>query len=120
MAKQPYIILQQEHRFSKYGTPMVKITFVGVKDRLEYVTYVDQPNRNYKHWEHIIRHPNHGFVLGNLRTKAHKDRLLISADSEPVIEWETTDPEEIFAQAQTLWTEEDRKANEGTFRGLFK
>jgi hypothetical protein len=46
--------------------------------------------------------------------------LLINADSNPVIEWESVNPEEIFAEAQALWAEEDRRAEEGTFRGLFK
>jgi hypothetical protein len=118
--KQPYIILEQSKRFSKFGTPMVQITMVGVKDRLEYTTYIDAPNKNYKNWEHIIRHPDHGFVLGNCDVKTHKDKLLINADSDPVLEWESANPEEIFAQAQALWAEEDRKAEAGTFRDLFK
>jgi hypothetical protein len=118
--KQPYIVLSQERRFSKYGTPMIKITLVGVKDRLEYVTYIDEPNKNYKNWEHITRHSEHGFVLGNCTVKTHKDRLLINADSNPVIEWESVNPEEIFAEAQALWAEEDRRADAGTFRDLFK
>jgi hypothetical protein len=46
--------------------------------------------------------------------------LLINADSNPVIEWESVNPEEIFAEAQALWAEEDRRADAGTFRDLFK
>jgi hypothetical protein len=117
--KQPYVVLEQINKFSKYGTPMVQITMVGVKDRKEYITYIDKPNRNYKNWQHIIRHSDHGFVLGNCEIKRHKEKLLINADSDPIIEWEAENPNDIMDQLQAIWAEDDRKAAAGTFRDLF-
>lgn len=119
--KQPYIVLKQEARTSKkYGTPMTKITFLGVKDRREYVTYIDAPHRNYKKWLHIINHPDHGFVLRNLKTKSHKGDELIDADSDPIIEWEDTTDEEIMRQLAEVWAEEDRRRGTDKFRDLFE
>lgn len=119
--RQPYIILKQEQRVSKrYGTPMTKITLLGVKDRKEYVTYIDAPNRNHKNWDHIVRNPEHGFVLRNLRTKTHKDQTLIDADSHPIIDWEDVNDQEILRQLAEIWAEEDLRNNTDKFRDLFK
>jgi hypothetical protein len=117
--KQPFIVLAQEHRFSKIGTPMIKITFVGAKDRKEYITYIDKPNRNYKHWQHIVANPEHGFVLRNLIVKRHKDRLLIDADSQPIIECEDDNSERILSILQDVWSEQDRTAESDRFSDLF-
>jgi hypothetical protein len=119
--KQPYVVLKQERGFSRHlGTEYVKITFLGVKDREEYHTYVDTPNHNYKNWEHIIRNPKHGFVVRNLRTKTHKGKTLIDADSKPIIDWEDVDDLEIMRQVSEIWAEEDQKADSDRFRDLFE
>ena len=118
--KQPYIILKQEQSVSKrFGTPMTKITMVGVKDRREYITYIDAPNRNHRNWDHIIRNPNHGFVLRNLKIKEHRGKLLIDADSHPIIEWEDINDVAIMDQLTEIWAEEDLR-NTDKFRDLFK
>jgi len=117
---QPYIVLKQESRTSKkYGTPMTKITFLGVKDRKEYVTYVDAPHRNYKNWQHIINNPNHGFVLSNLTFKKYKDDILIDADSKPLIQREDVNDKEIMEELAEIWAEEDRRNNTDKFSDLF-
>lgn len=119
--KQPYVILKQEWGRSRHlGTEYVKITFLGIKDRQEYVTYVDSPNHNYKNWSHIINNPTHGFVVRNLKTKEHKGRTLISADSKPIIDWEDTDDVEIMRQVSEIWAEEDLKNDSDKFRDLFE
>lgn len=119
--KQPYIVLKQEPRFSKvYGTPMTKITLIGVKDRLEYITYIDGPNRNHANWQHIIKNPEHGFVLRNLNVKANKDKNLINADSEPIIEWEDDNNTAMMNQLYDIWTEEDRRNGSDKFGDLFE
>jgi len=118
---QPYVVLKQEARTSKkYGTPMTKITFMGIKDRREYVTYIDAPHRNYKNWQHIINNPNHGFVLRNLKIKLHKGQELIDADSTPIIDWEDNTDTEIMRQIAEYWAEEDRKNGTDKFRDLFE
>jgi predicted alpha/beta hydrolase len=119
--KQPYVVLKQEAGFSRHlGTEYVKITFLGIKDRKEYITYVDTPNHNYKNWEHIIRNPRHGFVVRNLKTKTHKGHELVNADSRPIIEIEDTDDVEIMRQVAEIWAEEDLKANSDRFRDMFE
>jgi len=118
---QPYIVLKQEARTSKkYGTPMTKITLLGVKDRKEYVTYVDAPHRNYKNWQHIINNPNHGFVLRNIKTKLHKGEELVDADSRPIIDMEDHNDEEIMRQLAEIWAEEDLRRGTDKFRDLFE
>lgn len=119
--KQPYVVINQEARTSmKYGTPMTKITLLGVKDRKEYVTYVDTPHRNYKNWSHIINNPNHGFVLRNIKTKMHKGEELVDADSKPIIDVEMESLEEVMEIIAEFWEEEDRKRNSDKFRDLFE
>ena len=119
--KQPYIVLKQESGISqRFGTPMTKITLLGVKDRKEYITYVDTPNYNYKNWSHIINNPNHGFILRNLKTKQHKDKTLIDADSKPIIEFEDEDDVEIFKELAKIWAEEDLRNNTDKFSDLYR
>ena len=119
--KQPYVVLKQEESTSKkYGTPMTKITLLGVKDRKEYITYVDTPHRNYKNWEHVINNPTHGFVLRNITTKIHKDKELVDADSKIIIEWEDNDDSEIMRQVAEIWAEEDLRNGSDKFSDLFK
>jgi hypothetical protein len=119
--KQPYVVLKQEASISKrYGTPMTKITLLGVKDRREYVTYVDAPNRNHKNWSHIINNPDHGFVLRNIKTKQHKDKELVDADSKPIIEVEMENDQEIMRQVADIWAQEDLKNGSDKFRDLFE
>lgn len=119
--KQPYIVLKQEASTSKkYGTPMTKITLLGVKDRREYITYVDTPHHNYKNWEHVIRNPEHGFVLRNIKTKIHKDKELVDADSKIIIEREDDDDIEIMKELAEIWAEEDLRNGSDKFSDLFK
>jgi hypothetical protein len=122
--KQPYIVVEQRAGYSKIaGTPMTTLILVGVKDRREYVTYVDTPNRNATNWQHITRHPEHGFVLRNLNTTnktTKKGQTIINADSEPIIEWETDELDEVLIDAQKYWDEEDRKNDSDKFGDLFE
>lgn len=119
--KQPYLVLKQEANTSKkYGTPMTKITLLGIKDRREYITYVDTPHHNYRNWQHIIQNPSHGFIISNVKTKAHKDKILVDADSRPIIDWEDTTDEEMLRQISELWAEEDSRRGADKFRDLFK
>lgn len=118
---QPYLVLKQEASTSKkYGTPMTKITLMGIKDRKEYMTYIDAPNRNYKNWQHIINNPDHGFVLRNIKTKQHKDKELVDADSAVIIEWEDVNDQEMLRQIAEVWAEEDLRNGSDKFRDLFK
>ena len=122
--KQPYIVVEQRPGYSKIaGTPMTTLILIGVKDRREYVTYVDTPNRNAAHWAHITRHATHGFVLRNLtptNKTTKKGQTIINADSEPIIEWEADSLDEVLIDAQRYWEEEDRKNLSDKFGDLFE
>ncbi len=122
--KQPYIVIEQRPGYSKIaGTAMTTVIMVGVKDRREYVTYVDTPNRNAVNWQHITRSPDHGFVLRNLtptNKATKKGQTIINADSEPIIEWETDTLDEVLADAQRYWEQEDRRAGSDKFGDLFE
>jgi hypothetical protein len=116
---QLYIVVKQERGTSRHmGTPLVKITFVGITDRKEYVTYVDLPNHNVKNWQHIIDNPDRGFVLRNLKVKQHRDRLLINADSKPLIEVEEESLDPIMTVVLSHWDRQDQGPNR--FGDLFE
>lgn len=122
--KQPYIILEQRQGYSqKYGTEMTTIIMVGVKDRREYVTYIDTPNRNAANWQHITNHTERGYVLRNLKLTdktTKKGQQIINADSDPIIEWETDTLDEVLIDAQKYWAQEDRKNGSDKFGDLFE
>lgn len=116
---QLYMVIKQEPGHSRHlGTPLVKITFVGITDRREYVTYVDLPNHNRKNWQHIIDNPTRGYVLRNLQIKQHRDRLLINADSQPLIEVEEASLEPILNVVESHWDRQDQGPNR--FGDLFE
>ena len=104
---QNYVIIKQTRIKSRYGHLITQIDLVGVKDRLCYRTYIDPNNRNFTNWAHILHHSNHGFLLGRLKTRSQD---IISADSNPVIRWESTDPEEIYGELLSVWQEQDSQS----------
>ena len=122
--KQPYIVIEQKSGYSKIaGTPMTTIVMIGIKDRREYVTYVDAPNRNAKNWSHIINNPTHGFVLRNLtitNKTTKKGQSIVNADSEILIEVEELNLESILNTVNEFWDEEDRKRDSDRFGDLFE
>lgn len=118
--EQTYVVLKQERGLSKVtGHPYVKITLVGTRDRDEYVTYIDHANHNHKNWFHITNNPEHGFVLQNLRIKQHKDRMLVDADSKPIIAAEDPTPDRIFDTLRDVWREQDERGK-NNYRNLFE
>ena len=122
--KQPYIVIEQREGFSRItGHPLTTIIFVGCKDRKEYVTYIDQANRNTEHWSHILRNPQHGFAISNVKLKSKVTRQgqgIINADSEFRIESEYESLDEMLAEIQEIWQEQDRKGDSDRFRDLFE
>jgi hypothetical protein len=122
--KQPYIVIEQRPGYSKIaGTPMTTLTLIGIKDRREYVTYVDTPNRNAEHWQHITRNPTHGFVLRNLditNKTTKKGQPIVNADSEILIEVEELSLDPILNTVNEFWDEEDRKRDSDRFGDLFE
>lgn len=114
-----YAVLQQEKRPSKYGGMIVKITLVGVLDRKEYITYVDPLNLNIKNWQHIINNPEHGFILTDLKLKRGKDDL-INADSEPVIDGQYVNMNDMLDLLQQVWDKQDAANNPSRFSDLFE
>jgi len=116
--KQAYIIFKQRDINSKFGGSVTEVTLIGTKDRNQYKTFVDPRNRNFPHWQHIVRNPEHGFVLRNLNM-SKKGELLINADSQPIIECEDEDNERILATLYEVWQEQDRLAGSDRFGDLF-
>jgi hypothetical protein len=117
---QNYIIVKQETISSKYGGQVVKITLVGTRDRFEYTTYVDPKNRNATNWWHIINHPTRGYIVSGVKTKQNKEgRLLINADSDPLIKAEVEDSTDLFKELLAVWREQD-EATPNQFRNLFE
>jgi hypothetical protein len=117
---QTYVVLTQEKGLSKItGQPYTKVTLVGTHDRDEYTTYIDTANHNHSNWHHILMNPEHGFVLKNLRVKLHKERLLVDADSKPIIAAEHTEQSYILDELKAVWAEQDHR-QQNRFRDLFE
>lgn len=117
---QTYVVLVQERGLSKItGQPYTKLILVGTHDRDEYTTYIDTANHNHSNWSHIINNPEHGFVLTNLRIKKHKDRLLVDADSKPIIAAEHESQTYVLDELRTVWAEQDNR-QKNKFRDLFE
>lgn len=114
-----WAVLKQEKRPSKYGGMVVKITLVGVLDRKEYTTYVDPLNLNVKNWHHIINNPEHGFILTDLKVKRGKEDL-INADSNPVIDGQYPNINEMLDLLQQVWDKQDKQNNPNRFSDLFQ
>lgn len=122
--KQPYIVIDQRPGYSKIaGTPMTTLTLIGIKDRREYVTYVDTPNRNARNWQHVTNNPTHGFVLRNLditNKTTKRGQPIVNADSEVLIEVEELSLEPILVTVKNFWDQEDRKNNSDRYSDLFE
>lgn len=103
---QPYIVLKQHPMKSKHGGTVHHITLVGVLDRMQYHTYIDPDNRNYKYWYRLINNPQDGFVIKNCQIKRDD---LISADSRISIVWQTDNANDIFDELYDIWQEQDAK-----------
>lgn len=101
---QPYIVLKQTRIRSRYGNMITQLELVGGRDRELYRTYIDPRMRNFANWSHILHHSQHGFVLDKLKVKGPG---LVSADSDPIIVWETEDPDQIYTELEQIWQEQD-------------
>ena len=103
---QPYIVLKQHPMTSKHGGRIYHIVLVGGQDRLEYHTYIDPKNRNYRYWSRLIESPDNGFVIKGCQIKRD---TLISADSRISIVWQTDDPNDVYEELYDIWSEQDAK-----------
>lgn len=119
MAKQHYAIVKQETKYSKYGGVITTVTLVGLDDRKEYTTYIDPSNFNAKNWSHIVRHPEHGFILTGLRVKKNTDKAIINADSDPVIAWEHTNIDDVLDAIMDKWSQQDLARRPPSFDDFF-
>jgi hypothetical protein len=117
--KQYYAVVKQEQSYSKYGGSITAITLIGLHDRQEYKTYIDPSNFNADHWGHIIRHPEHGFILGNLKTKRKLEKLIINADSDPIIAWEHDNIDALVEAVIEKWRQEDQTKHLPKFDDFF-
>ena len=122
--KQPYIVLLQTESISRItGKPLTTITFVGCKDRKEYVTYIDVSNHNHEHWSHVLRNPDSGFCISNVKLKSKltkKGQGIVNADSRFRIEAEYESLDMMLAEIQEIWAEQDRKDDSDRYRDLFE
>tara|TARA_R110000803_G_scaffold105679_1_gene173891 strand:- start:681 stop:1043 length:363 start_codon:yes stop_codon:yes gene_type:complete len=78
-----FYIVEQEVMPSRHGGYITEIKMISMQNGEYYHTYVDENNRNYKHWYEYTNHPQAGYIISNLKLK--KDNL-ISADSRPHLE----------------------------------
>ena len=101
---QPYIVLKQHPMTSKHGGKIFHVTLVGAIDRMQYHTYIDPNNRNYKYWARVVENPDNGFVIKGCQIKKED---LISADSRITVVWQTDDANDVFDELYDIWQEQD-------------
>jgi len=107
---QLYVVYDVKTKTSKYGNEIYEISIIGTEDRFMYKTYIDVMNRNYANWAGIIREPNQGYILKNLKRRGLKDnKNLIDADSRPQIAWVTEHKQEVLDELVDNWLERDKK-----------
>jgi hypothetical protein len=115
-----YAIIKQEQKRSRHGGEVTEVTMVGLDDRLPYTTWIDPLNMNNKYWSHILRSPEHGFILTGLKKKKMQDRDdVINADSKPIIAWEHASQDEMIAVIMDEWRRQD-SAKRPSFEDFFK
>lgn len=85
---QDYEVLKVEKHFSKFGGDFYYVFFKGLTDMQSYKTPVYVKLRNFNRWRLVLdfNNPesNAGMVLGNLKLKNVKKRI-IDADSQVTI-----------------------------------
>lgn len=116
-----YAIIKQEDKWSKHGGKVTEITLVGLDDRKPYTTWIDPMNMNNRYWQHILRSPEHGFILKGLKVKRMVDRDdVINADSKPVIAWEHEDIDEMLDTIMDEWRRQDGVNKPPAFSDFFQ
>lgn len=115
---QNYVRFRQEMINSQSGNKIWAITLIGCVDRQLYTTYVDPRNRNYANWSHVVHRPQHGFVLGAVKTRDVK-RCILDADSKIIILWESDCLEQVFDEMYSVWQEQDNQTK-NNFREIFE
>ena len=101
-----YAILKQREFHSKYGGTATEIILVNIQTRQEFKTYIDQRNFNAVNWQHIIRHPERGYVLTGIKIKDQVKGIL-NADSDPIISFESESQDTVLDELQSYWAEQD-------------
>ena len=103
---EPVFVTRILERDSKYGNGIFEIHMTGIQSRINYKTYADPQNVNYRRWEPIIKiGDGRGIVLNNLKLKTAPD--LINADSDPQIKYVVT-LEELAEELAEYWKNQDR------------
>jgi hypothetical protein len=116
-----YVIIKQECKWSKHGGQVTEISMVGLDDRKLYTTWIDPTNMNAKYWSHILRSPEHGFVITGVKTKRMVDRDdVINADSKPIIAQEHIDIDEMLNIIMEHWNHLDGRNRAPSFSDLFR
>jgi len=96
---------------------MVKIEFIGTKDRMLYHTYVDHSLRNHQLWQEIVTQPTRGFIVKDLKIKDAK-KLLINADHAPTILADVDSVDQLVEILKEQWQAQDM--NKSQFHTLFE
>ena len=102
-----YAIIKQEQFHSKYGGIATEIILVNIKTRQEFKTYIDDRNFNSVNWQHILRHPERGYVITGVKIK-DATKKIINADSDPIISFESETQDTVFDELESYWAEQDR------------
>lgn len=119
MIKQNYVIYQQSKQHSRHGGMITKLLAIGVRDRKDYVTYIDPTNYNYQQWQPLVQNPTAGYLLGHMRVK-NQDKCILNADSQFKVLAVTATPDVLLYELHDIWKEQDEAPAPNHFRELFE
>ena len=115
--EEPVFITKCFERSSQHGGDIWEIHLKGVKSRIDYKTYADPANLNWRVWEHIVQSAqDSGVVLSNVKLK-DDGKGIVNADSQVKIEMVVL-PEILAQEIGDYWDKLD--AEQDTFRKFMR
>ena len=71
----------------KNGGTMMRLTLQNLGTQVCADTYICPSHRNAKHWTEVLQNIKSAQLVSNIKTVKRKGKVLIDADSKPVVEW---------------------------------
>ena len=71
----------------KNGGTMMRLTLQNLGTQVCADTYICPSHRNAKHWTEVLQNISWVQIISNIRTVKRNGKILIDADSKPVVEW---------------------------------
>lgn len=84
------------------GGTMMRVTFKNLATQITADTYICPANRNARNWTEVLQNLNLGLVISNLDIVKRSGKMVISADSHPVVDW-SGDKKKLEENLNKIW-----------------